>query len=149
LHSVQYWTTGKNQRYITKRIKLLDLPSDVRDSITRSKISSSGAEELVSVNRPIAYGYSMTIGPDGKPKVREFGNIRVPGIGGKGYAAGPQTMAEREQLADVMTSDKEVIVVIEMPGVTKENIKVKVRDISLEVTSSIIKIFWLVKANAI
>ena len=24
---------------------------------------------------PIVYGYSMTIGPDGKPKVREFGNI--------------------------------------------------------------------------
>jgi len=62
--------------------------------------------------------------------------FRVPGIGGKGYAAGPQIMAEREQLADVMTSDKEVKVVIEMPGVTKENIKVKVRDISLEVTSN-------------
>ena len=24
---------------------------------------------------PFVYGYSMTIGPDGKPKVREFGNI--------------------------------------------------------------------------
>src|SRR5690242_12797493 len=23
---------------------------------------------------PLVYGYSMTIGPDGKPKVREFGN---------------------------------------------------------------------------
>jgi hypothetical protein len=48
-------------------------------------------------------------------------------------AAGPQIMAEREQLAGVMTSDKEVKVVIEMPGVTK----VKVRDISLEVTSNV------------
>ena len=25
---------------------------------------------------PLVYGYSMTIGQDGKPKVREFGNIR-------------------------------------------------------------------------
>ena len=25
---------------------------------------------------PIVYGYSMTIGPDGKPKIREFGNVR-------------------------------------------------------------------------
>ena len=24
---------------------------------------------------PIVYGYSMTIGPDGKPRVREFGNV--------------------------------------------------------------------------
>ena len=27
---------------------------------------------------PIVYGYSMTIGPDGKPKVTEFGNIKHP-----------------------------------------------------------------------
>jgi HSP20 family protein len=25
---------------------------------------------------PIVYGYSMTIGPDGKPHVREFGNVK-------------------------------------------------------------------------
>ena len=81
---------------------------------------------------PIVYGYSMTIGPDGKPKVREFGNVRVPDIGCKGYAAGPQITAEREPLADVMTSDKQVKVVVEMPGVTKENIKVIVHDNSLE-----------------
>ena len=85
---------------------------------------------------PIVYGYSMTIGPDGKPKVREFGNVRVPGISGKGYGAGPQITAEREPLADVMTSDKEVKVVIEMPGVNKESIKVNVHDNSLEVTSN-------------
>ena len=85
---------------------------------------------------PIVYGYSMTIGPDGKPKVREFGNVRVPGISSKGYPAGPQITAEREPLADIMTSDKEVKVVIEMPGVNKENIKVNVRDDSLEVTSN-------------
>jgi HSP20 family protein len=85
---------------------------------------------------PIVYGYSMTIGPDGKPKVREFGNVRVPGISGKGYLAGPQITAEREPLVDVMTSDKEVKVVIEMPGVNKENIEVNVHDNSLEVTSN-------------
>ena len=25
---------------------------------------------------PIVYGYSMTIGPDGKPVIREFGNVK-------------------------------------------------------------------------
>ena len=28
---------------------------------------------------PIVYGYSMTIGPDGKPHVREFGNVKSLG----------------------------------------------------------------------
>ena len=31
---------------------------------------------------PFVYGYSMTIGPDGKPKVREFGNVKSPLHGG-------------------------------------------------------------------
>src|SRR4030066_937191 len=25
---------------------------------------------------PFVYGYSMTIGPDGKPQIREFGNVK-------------------------------------------------------------------------
>ena len=27
---------------------------------------------------PFVYGYSMTIGPDGKPRVKEFGNVKSP-----------------------------------------------------------------------
>src|ERR687893_412915 len=27
---------------------------------------------------PIVYGYSMTVGPDGKPQIREFGNVKSP-----------------------------------------------------------------------
>ncbi len=39
---------------------------------------------------PIVYGYSMTIGPDGKPKVREFGNVNSLGqaIGRAGIEGG-------------------------------------------------------------
>ena len=31
---------------------------------------------------PIVYGYSMTIGPDGKPRIKEFGNVKPSAIGG-------------------------------------------------------------------
>lgn len=40
---------GKSASYITKRIRLLELPSDVLDSITESVIGTSIAEELCSV----------------------------------------------------------------------------------------------------
>ncbi|MGH9923950.1 MAG: hypothetical protein ACRD5B_01100 [Nitrososphaeraceae archaeon] len=30
---------------------------------------------------PIVYGYSMTIRPDGRPRVREFGNVKKIGAG--------------------------------------------------------------------
>ena len=40
---------GKSPSYVTKRIRLLDLPLDIRDYITNSTISPSVAEELISV----------------------------------------------------------------------------------------------------
>ena len=85
---------------------------------------------------PLVYGYSTTIGPDGKPKVREFGNVRsLGGIGIGGSTSTPQISAEREPLADVITTDKEVKVVLEMLGVSKENIKINANDRSVEVKS--------------
>jgi HSP20 family protein len=89
---------------------------------------------------PFVYGYSMTIGPDGKPRVREFGNVKSPlggaGKGGEGFFSKPLISSEREPLADVTTTDKEVKVILEMPGVSKENIKVNVYDNSVEVTTT-------------
>jgi len=88
------------------------------------------------------YGYSMTIGPDGKPKVREFGNVKsVGGWAGKtklGETAGAkqQITSEREPLVDVNTTDNEVKVVLEMPGVKKEDIKINAFDGSVEVIAN-------------
>jgi HSP20 family protein len=86
---------------------------------------------------PFVYGYSMTIGPDGKPRVREFGNIRSPLAGfGLGASNRPLISSEREPLADITITDKEVKVVLEMPGVNKEHIKINVNDNSIEVNSN-------------
>lgn len=85
---------------------------------------------------PFVYGYSMTIGPDGKPRVREFGNVRSPLAGfGLGAATRPLISSEREPLADITTSDKEIKVILEMPGVNKENIKISAYDTTVEVRS--------------
>jgi HSP20 family protein len=85
---------------------------------------------------PFVYGYSMKIGPDGKPHVREFGNVRSPFAGfGLGASDKPLISNEREPLVDITTTDKEVRVVLEMPGVNKENITINVYDNSVEVKS--------------
>jgi HSP20 family protein len=88
---------------------------------------------------PIVYGYSMTIGPDGKPRVREFGNVRSPsslsGGGVGGSFTRPLISSEREPLADVTTSSTEVKVVLEMPGVSKDKIKISAYDNSVEIKS--------------
>jgi HSP20 family protein len=84
---------------------------------------------------PIVYGYSMTVGPDGKPRVREFGNVKPSRKLGFGGTSRPEISGEIEPLVDVTTTDKEVKVVVEMPGISKDNIKVNAYDETLEVKS--------------
>jgi HSP20 family protein len=88
---------------------------------------------------PIVYGYSMTIGPDGRPKIREFGNVRssssLSGGGVGGSFTRPLISSEREPLADVTTSSTEVKVVLEMPGVSKDKIKISAYDNAVEIKS--------------
>src|SRR6187397_846282 len=117
--------------------KLSDIQTKVPKEIVREYQTSDGAK--VREVGPLVYGYSMTIGPDGKPKVREFGNVkssdsRMGRTGGMGTH--PQITAEREPLADVNVTDTEVKVILEMPGVKKEDIKVNVYDSSVEILSN-------------
>ena len=68
---------------------------------------------------PYYYGYTVTIGPDGKPVVKEYGNVR-PGL--------LPTADTREPLVDVIVDQKEkaLKLVAEMPGVEKKDIKIVV-----------------------
>ncbi len=110
-----------------------DIESKAPKDLVKEYETSTGGK--VREYGPFVYGYSMTIGPDGKPKVREFGNVKSP-FSSRGFFTRPLISSEREPLADVTTNDKEVKVVVEMPGVSKENIKVNVYDNSLEVTTT-------------
>jgi HSP20 family protein len=117
-----------------------------------SNISSNAPKELVREYEtkdgnkvrevgPIVYGYSMTIGSDGKPQVREFGNLKSLGDNNAKKIGRPldqqsQISAEREPLVDVNITDKEVKVVVEMPGIRKEDIKIEVYNSQVEVTTS-------------
>jgi HSP20 family protein len=91
---------------------------------------------------PLVYGYSMTVGPDGKPKVREFGNARSL-FGSRGISSAsaatsgkPLTAGEIEPLSDITTTDKEVKVVVEMPGIDKKDIKISAYDSSVEISTA-------------
>ncbi|MGA9841687.1 MAG: archaeal heat shock protein Hsp20 [Nitrososphaeraceae archaeon] len=84
---------------------------------------------------PLVYGYSMTVGPDGKPRIREFGNVKSP-FSRSFSQTTPAISSEREPLADVATTDKEIKVVVEMPGVSKENIKVNAYDSTVEISTT-------------
>jgi HSP20 family protein len=123
-------------RILTERMfeeQLKDLESNAPKDLVREYKTSDGTK--VREVGPLVYGYSMTIGPDGKPVVREFGNVKPSHTLGAGTVTKPIISGEREPLVDVITSDNEVKVTVEMPGVTKENIKISAYDNSVEVKS--------------
>jgi HSP20 family protein len=75
-------------------------------------------------NFPYYYGYQITVGPNGRPQVKEFGNVR-PTMKGLVEQSGI-----RNPLVDTNFNDKENIYIItaEMPGVTREDIKVSISE---------------------
>lgn len=80
---------------------------------------------------PFVYGYSVTVGPDGKPKVTEFGNFEAQPQLGKPHM---DVKEEREPLTDVIDGDTEVRVIIELPGVEKKDIKLSGTDKKLTIS---------------
>ncbi|HEY5631969.1 MAG TPA: archaeal heat shock protein Hsp20, partial [Nitrososphaeraceae archaeon] len=73
---------------------------------------------------PYYYGYQLTVGPDGKPKIREFGNVRPTARG-----LVEQT-GVRQPLVDTAFDEKQntLTITAEMPGLDKENIQVNLAD---------------------
>ena len=73
-----------------------------------------------NVSGPVFYGYTMTTGPDGKPVVNEYGNVKPDML--------PTQQGKREPLIDTLVDEKEktLKVVAEMPGVEKSDVSVVV-----------------------
>jgi HSP20 family protein len=102
---------------------------------------------------PSVYGYALTVGPDGRPQVMEFGNdvsftdegLYKENAGmasifgefwGESGPAAPKPPTEREPVVDINYTDREVKVVMEMPGVKEEDIAINAYDGKLEVLTN-------------
>jgi HSP20 family protein len=78
---------------------------------------------------PLFYGYTMTVGPDGKPSVQEHGNVKSEQL---------PISNTREAIVDTIVDEKEKVVklIVEIPGVEKTDVKIlvdkNVVDISAE-----------------
>jgi HSP20 family protein len=75
----------------------------------------------------------MNIGPDGRPQIRQFGNIKPSSH--TGFLQQPTLSAEREPLVQVDATDKEVKIIAEMPGVSKDKIRINAYDRCIEIKS--------------
>ncbi len=69
---------------------------------------------------PIMYGFNINFGQDGKPIIDSFGNIKKTP-----YSSKPKVNKAREPLVEVNEDVNQIIVVAEMPGVTRDDIELK------------------------
>ena len=100
---------------------------DLLDAARQAGGSAGGAHP-----GPYYYGYTMTVGPDGRPIVREYGNVR-PELAGAatGAATGAacgRPIRDQALEAETIVDDKEGVLklVAEMPGVEREDVKIVV-----------------------
>jgi HSP20 family protein len=83
--------------------------------------------ELGPDHAPLVYGFSMQTGEDGEPMMQELGSTPEQARIGGGRSP------EREPLIDVIESGEQVSVIVELPGVKKEHIRIEVLERSLQV----------------
>jgi HSP20 family protein len=82
------------------------------------------------IKGPIMYGFSLGVDPEGKPIVNPFGNIK------KGPPSGKAEVQEvRDPLIEVNEDNDKIIVIAEMPGVTREDIELKATTRSLTIST--------------
>ncbi len=75
-------------------------------------------DEKMFSGKPTIRGFSITIGPDGVPKIREFG----PGLGQHDQ---PIKEEKRKIEPDIIEKEDEYMVILDLPGIDKNTIKLK------------------------
>ncbi|MEM2174910.1 MAG: archaeal heat shock protein Hsp20 [Candidatus Micrarchaeia archaeon] len=84
-------------------------------------------EDFEKLTKPYVWGYSIKIGPDGKPEIKQFGNI--PKISEEKV----KLSEEREPFVDVIEEKKNLKIIAELPGVEKEDIDLTTTENGIEI----------------
>lgn len=107
---------GEMEEMMEKELR--EMTKQAPEGLIREKTMPDGRK--VKQWGPFVYGYSVTIGPDGKPQIKEFGNVKPSTQMGRPKI---EVKEQREPLVDILETNGEVKVVAELPGVDKQDIK--------------------------
>ena len=79
---------------------------------------------------PFTYGFNINIDKDGMPTIDSFGNIKT-----KPYSGKPEVKQTREPMTEVNEQGDQIIVICEMPGVTRDDIELKATTHSITIST--------------
>ena len=100
----------------------------VMDDIRRMTEEMMRMFSTAQPGKPIVHGYKIQLGPDGKPRIEDFGNKQIKSPEGESIIS-----EEREPLTDIIEGNSDVAVTVEIPGVEKEDINLNVKNDYLEI----------------
>jgi len=107
--------------------------AEAEDMMSRMFMTVADIAPSTSTVLPYYYGYQIIVGPDGRPRIREFGNVKPAA---KGLV---EQSGARQPIVDSILDEKEnkLTITVEMPGVNKEDIKLNVTDqyVTINVTN--------------
>jgi HSP20 family protein len=110
-----------------------DMAKDIPREMMKEKKLPDGS--TIRQFGPFVYGYSMSVGPDGKPIIQEFGNVKPSKRQGMFGFEQPalEPTDSREPLVDVINEAEQVRVLAELPGVEKSDIKTTISEDTLTI----------------
>jgi len=141
---MSFWERRKRYRNLFDEIRemfeemqrefLSDFPFSGIDLKDLEKLPKRRLSDGTEITGPFVYGWSMTIGPDGKPEIREFGNLpRGTGLGSEPSSVLKGLSEVREPLTDVIETENEIIIVAETPGIDKQDIQLNSTENEVEI----------------
>jgi HSP20 family protein len=97
--------------------------------------ASEGSSDKSPARRNRVQGFSIKLGPDGKPKIYEFSGRQPPQIE-------DEIDDDPEPLVDLIEDDKMLVVLAVLPGVKKEDIDLRVTETCLTVSIDADEFEW-------
>ncbi len=122
------WSKGPNWNEIFgsdifKNINVKDIEKMIEQFMDQFHLSN----DKDSSKGPVVWGFSMSLGPDKKPIIRQFGNLDPK-------QKKKLIKTEREPLIDLIEEEKEITIIAEIPGVTNSDIRLKTTETTLKLT---------------
>lgn len=82
----------------------------------------------IEPGKSFVHGFNIRIGPDGKPRIEEFGNRPKKIDEGKTVVTD-----ERKPVTDVIEGDNDIFITVEIPGVEKDEINLNIKNLTLDI----------------
>ncbi|MFX1538120.1 MAG: Hsp20/alpha crystallin family protein [Promethearchaeota archaeon] len=86
--------------------------------------------------QPMIWGYSTHVGPDGVPRIRQFGNVNY--LNPEHSRRESQSQNEFEPFYDILVDEEanEVVIIVEVPGISKEELELHATNDAISLKSS-------------